>query len=243
METFIERLSLNAWPALETIDHEGWLMRFAGGYTKRANSVTPLEHLDDALARKIDYGETVYRARQQAPIFRLPSCVQPAALDRELRARGYAKLDPTQVMSLALEKSTHRCESLQLSSSTAQWLECYDEIHPLSIDERTLHEAILIRIRGQRCLASVTQDENIVACGLGVLESNALGLFDLITHPDHRRQGHGTKLLQGLLGWGSARGANLAYLQVTQANTSAAALYRRAGFVPIYSYWYRAADL
>ncbi|MDB5085123.1 MAG: family N-acetyltransferase, partial [Bacilli bacterium] len=35
----IEELTLNNWQPLQTMLYDGWLLRFAGGYTKRANSV------------------------------------------------------------------------------------------------------------------------------------------------------------------------------------------------------------
>jgi ribosomal protein S18 acetylase RimI-like enzyme len=38
---------------------------------------------------------------------------------------------------------------------------------------------------------------------------------------------------------GAARGAVWAYLQVTEANTAAAALYASLGFSDLYRYWYR----
>ena len=71
----IEEAALNAWPALQTHFYDGWLMRTANGYTKRANSVTPLY---DAIAtlpldEKIARVERYYRGAQQQPIFRLPS--------------------------------------------------------------------------------------------------------------------------------------------------------------------------
>ena len=36
----LEELAMNAWPAIQTYLYDGWIVRFANGYTKRANSVT-----------------------------------------------------------------------------------------------------------------------------------------------------------------------------------------------------------
>ena len=42
MDLTIEELSLSAWPPLQTMVLDGWVLRFAEGYTKRPNSVNPL---------------------------------------------------------------------------------------------------------------------------------------------------------------------------------------------------------
>ena len=39
----LERRAFQAWPALETQANFGWVQRFAGGYTKRANSINAIE--------------------------------------------------------------------------------------------------------------------------------------------------------------------------------------------------------
>lgn len=38
----LEELSMNALPALQTILYDGWVIRFADGYSNRANSVNPI---------------------------------------------------------------------------------------------------------------------------------------------------------------------------------------------------------
>ena len=38
----LEELAFRGWPALETRDSAGWRLQFAGGYTKRANSINAL---------------------------------------------------------------------------------------------------------------------------------------------------------------------------------------------------------
>ena len=49
----IEERALNAWPGIQHALCNGWLMRFAHGYTRRANSVVPLYDGDIAVAPKV----------------------------------------------------------------------------------------------------------------------------------------------------------------------------------------------
>jgi len=50
---FIEELSLNHWQPLSTLLYDGWVLRFADGYTKRANSINPIHYSTCDLQEKI----------------------------------------------------------------------------------------------------------------------------------------------------------------------------------------------
>ena len=50
----IEELSLNAHPGIKTELYDGWILRFANGYTNRANSVNMLYGGSINLEEKID---------------------------------------------------------------------------------------------------------------------------------------------------------------------------------------------
>jgi hypothetical protein len=43
----LESKAFKAWPATETQANFGWVQRFAGGYTKRANSINAIEPKPD----------------------------------------------------------------------------------------------------------------------------------------------------------------------------------------------------
>lgn len=125
--TRLEELTLNGWPALQTLARDGWLLRLANGYTRRANSVLPLYPGRQRLDEKIAAAEALYRARGQAVVFKLTAASQPAELDEALAARGYALEAPTsaQVLDLtttALEApATATCDE----ALTDEWLAAF----------------------------------------------------------------------------------------------------------------------
>ena len=54
-------------------------------------------------------------------------------------------------------------------------------------------------------------------------------ILTLAVDPDHRRQGQGAELLAAALAEAGARGAEALFLEVSEANTPARALYAKAG--------------
>jgi GNAT superfamily N-acetyltransferase len=90
------------------------------------------------------------------------------------------------------------------------------------------------------CFALRAVGDQPVAAGFAVAEEGCAGFFDIVTHPDHRRQGHAGALMAALLDWArNSAGAHTAYLQVMLSNAPALRLYARLGFTELYRYWYR----
>src|SRR5690606_10119674 len=77
----LEEISLNGWPALETVLLDGWLLRFADGYTKRSNSVSAIYDGGLETDKKIRTCEELYRARGLTPVFKVTPFVNPKNLD------------------------------------------------------------------------------------------------------------------------------------------------------------------
>ncbi len=240
----IEEASLNAWPALNFLFYDGWLLRFADGYTKRANSVTPLYESELDTDGRVEFCEDLYRQQNLPPIFRLPSIIDLDALDSELARRAYRQVDRTSVQGRALSGKefamSARTNRLTGRDGLSAWLQTFHALSPGRRDMET-HEAILRRIIGTLCPLVLQQDGDVIACGLGVLQGAYLGLFDIVTAQSQRRKGYGRELTESVLAWGKSRGAHYAYLQVMASNSPAQALYSQLGFSEQYQYWYRVA--
>jgi ribosomal protein S18 acetylase RimI-like enzyme len=236
----IEELSIHAWPALESVESDGWVLRFAQGYTRRANSVCPLERGTQTLDEKIGEAERLYRNRGLPCTFKMTSSSEPASLDAALVERGYVQEAPTSVQVATLASTANAAVRVDSSWRAAgTWRTAFHRIGDVPVERQALHDQILSRISLPIACASVVRGEVIVACGLGVLEKDWLGVFDVVVDPAERRRGHGEQLVRGLLDWGCAMGARQAYLQVMLSNAPALALYGKLGFREAYPYWYR----
>jgi ribosomal protein S18 acetylase RimI-like enzyme len=237
----IEELSLNAWPAVQTLLVGGWAVRFAGGYTRRANSVIPLYPIQGDPDTQISACEALYRARGLPVNFKMNSACTPPDLDERLAARGYAFDAHTSVQVLDLEHTDFALPANMTFSawSGADWQAAFHRMHHLEGETALKHARILEQIIPTACYAALEADGKIAACGLGVLQDGYLGLFDIITDETQRRRGYGRQLMDGLLAWGKQQGARTAYLQVMLNNPPALALYAGLGFREVYRYWYR----
>ncbi len=236
----IEELSLNAWPALQTLLWDGWVLRFANGYTRRANSVNPLYPGDDDVSSKIEACARIYRRQGLDVVFKITPAVQPATLDDALAARGYAINAQTSVQILNLNGQKLSTDGVTLTENlTDEWLAAFWAMSNTQPQYHAVHRQMLNAILPATCFAYLRQQNQIVACGLGVCQGQFVGLYDIVTHPKFRGQGYGAQLVQSVLAWGQAQGAPTAYLQVMLNNPPALRLYARLGFTESYQYWYR----
>jgi ribosomal protein S18 acetylase RimI-like enzyme len=241
MITTIEELSLNAWPSLQTVLYDGWIIRCAKGYTKRANSVYPLYFSTIDTDEKIRFCERIYQDRKMATVFKMTSAINPKDLDVKLAASGYHIDSPTSVQIMDL-KSPHAQVVQRVSlreDLSEEWLDGFCHMSAVVGKNRETLRQILINIIPHHCFVSLKAEDKMVACGLGVLQSEYIGLFDIVTDHAFRNHGYGQQVVNSILAWGGRNGARKAYLQVMLNNAPALHLYSKIGFVEKYQYWYR----
>jgi GNAT superfamily N-acetyltransferase len=237
----IEELSLNAWPSLQTIYYDGWVLRFANGYTRRANSVSPIYPTTINVTDKIAHCEQVYRLHGQKVVFKISGAAQPAELDQLLGDRGYEADAHTsvQIADLSgLEPPATDAITIETDLSDA-WLEnycCLNNVDPgrLPTLTRLLHNIV------PACgFATLRDGEEVASLGLAVAERGYVGLYGIVTQQHLRNRGLGKQIMLHLMNWSRSQGAEQAYLQVMLNNPPALRLYEKLGFREVYSYWYR----
>lgn len=234
----MEHAALASWPARETQDHGGWLLRASDGVTKRANSATVLGGVDNDPGARIAHCEAFYRERGLPCIIRLPGFVEPGELDARLADRGYRFLD----LSLVLyRRIAHQGGSTgdvrQLTQDS--WLSHFSALAGLDDASRQGQAGILARIADPVLYGVLEDHGEILSAGLGVVHGPWFGIFDVVTRSDRRGQGLGSRLITGMLQKALAMGARESYLQVVAGNTAAISVYERLGYRRVYDYWYR----
>jgi GNAT superfamily N-acetyltransferase len=237
----MEELSMNAWPSLQTMFFDGWVMRFAEGYTKRANSVHPLYHSTIDLDEKIGVCKRAYCRKKLPLVFKMTPATHPNGLDERLASMGYRKASPTsvQVVDLGAMRPRAALEASAQESISSEWMESYCRLSAIGLNQQPVLQRILQNIVPRHSFFSLKLEGRIIACGLGVLQAGHLGLFDIVTASAFRGRGHGRQIVESLLAWGQRHGAWRAYLQVMLDNAPALDLYANVGILEQYQYWYR----
>jgi len=235
-----EELSMNAHPAIKTQLYDGWILRFANGYTNRANSINPLYPSAIPIKEKINLCEEIYMSQNLTTTYKLtPS--SPQIIDDVLNKKGYEVVTPTNVMVKALTATgAFKSKTTIVDKIDRAWQENYFRLNGI-LDDLKIKTARAIQgnILNKTLCASIVEEDATVACGLCVIERGYAGLFDVIVDLNHRGKGFGFDICNSLLNNAAKMGAKFSYLQVVADNTPAIALYDKLCFNDCYQYWYR----
>lgn len=250
----LEEAAARAWPPRETLDRDGWTLRFSGGGSQRANSVQSLYWTGSNTEAAIDAAEVDYRARGQTPIFQIVDISVPADLDARLETRGYARRDTTLLMTKSLMSSSGAvsprpgdpCLSPSGSVSvtrhpaaTPDWLAIYLSV--VTPDRRATAPGIIAALPEPKTFFIANLNGTPAACGLGVAEPPYCGVECMATLEAARGQGGARAVMHDLEAWAAGEGATTMWLQVLEANAPARRLYHGLGYEIVGRYWYRCA--
>ncbi|MDG6904607.1 MAG: hypothetical protein JRN20_02345 [Nitrososphaerota archaeon] len=161
--TTLEELSMNAWPSLQTIIYDGWILRFSEGYTKRANSVNPIYPGGSDVNEKIDKCESFYFGKGMDTVFKMTNASYPQGLDRILASRGYQYQTET---SVQISRLKYDEGSLMPSEQTVAltedvsdgWLSSFCEMNGISGTKQQVARQMLVNTVPAKRLASVSND-------------------------------------------------------------------------------------
>lgn len=235
-DTRLHEVVAATWPAAETAEAGGFLLRRGAGGGNRTSAASPLGADWDIAA-----AEAAMRAWGQRPLFRIRP--EDGALDAALAARGYAILDPTRLLAApvaalaaglapaAADPRVIPCEA-PLAIMAALW-----DAGGIGAARR----AVMARVAGPRVWLLGRDGERAAGCGFAGVHAGVVMLHALEVAAAFRGRGLGEALSRGAAAWGQAQGAATLALAVTEANAAAQALYGRLGMAEAGRYHYRRA--
>ncbi|WP_405486647.1 GNAT family N-acetyltransferase [Nocardia sp. NBC_00511] len=240
----LEAAAADGWPGLHRSWVEGWLLRAGDGYTGRANSALPLGGSDGPAQIT---AETVQRMTEWYFAHGLPLQVQVP--DRLVTVPAdWRTWSETQVLAVDIDTLVLPPGPSMVRFTTepdGAWLSMHrhrggdSEVAALPVVE------VLTAVR----------DGEVTFATVGLPTPLAIGRAAVTTAPDgrkwvgltcvavasgHRRHGLGSLVCAEMIRWGQARGATHAYVQVSNDNDTALAMYQELGFVEHHGYRYAA---
>ena len=247
----LEHAAAPGWRATEEERLGDWLLRAAGGFTGRANSALAAGDAGLPARAAVDRVVGWYADRGLPAMIAIPyPAGQPGGdLDGLLASLGWTiRADAATVMiaeaadvvaAFAPARFAAADVAVEFAAAPADdWLERYHyrggELPPVA-------RALLVSAPWQE-FASVRDDRGvIIAVGRVAGAGDWAGLTAIEVDPRFRGRGLGAAVTAALTARAAATGYGRIYLQVTDDNGTARALYRRLGFRDHHGYHYRVA--
>jgi ribosomal protein S18 acetylase RimI-like enzyme len=239
----MERAFLLAWPAPRRETIGDWLVQFAPGVSRRANSANPsrfpIRDLDSTMAEC----ERRYRAANQPVLFRVLSTTESAVAKR-LDQLGYTSEGETTTLHAPIE-ATERVrdsEVLLTAKPEAVWLDTMTSAQGHTGERASTYRAIVGAIALPTAFVALRHEDQLASLAYGAIHDGFMMCESVITRAAYRNRGYVRRLLTTLFAWGAEQKAQTVCLQVQTDNTPAVALYRGLGLKnTLYSYHYRRA--
>jgi GNAT superfamily N-acetyltransferase len=238
----IERAAVAAWPAFETADVKGWLWRYSGGGSQRANSVSPLQFAGSDVDGAIAVVEARYRARGAAAMFQICDVNVPNDLDQRLERRGYRLQEPCTCLAKRIASPAASIDTnVELAQAPSEdWFSVY--LAGITVSRRSFAPRILARVPAPRAFLLLRDQGEPVATALCVVAEGVAIAECVSTRADRRRTGAGSRIMRALEAWAARHGARIAALQAVAANTAAQGLYAKLAYARVGGYHYRVLD-
>lgn len=236
-----EEACLAARPSGVEVVLGGWLLRAAGGPTRRVNSLNPLRGWRDAPDAVIAEAARIYGGLGRPLIVRVPGLApeMAACCDR----LGYG----VEGEACTLHADLTDCAGPLADGITvlakpdeawfAAWAACEGVGRGPVLDG---YRDSIGRVVVPTAFACRRVAGEPVAVAYGAVHRGLLVFESVVTRPDRRREGHAVEVIRALTHWARGEGATGACLQVVADNAAARALYRSLGFTrELYRYAYR----
>ncbi|MDU0479010.1 GNAT family N-acetyltransferase [Staphylococcus chromogenes] len=233
----VEVATAHAFPGIEHVEVDGWLLRAGDGITERSNSAAPLGASAGLSPVPIQAIIDFYRRHQLEPCLLIPNRIAPAAL-RFAHTHGWRFGPEIVVMTRPLQKKPYELPEgfhLEVSSlPTPDWLDLYHfRGEPLPAQALKFLQQ---EIDGHLGFGAIRADSGEIVAITRATVTTAndvqyLGYSAVEVSPAFRRRGLASALGNAMLSWGANQGATQAYLQVISTNDAAIGLYEKLGFI------------
>lgn len=243
----VQRIAARGWPGSAQRRLGGWLLRFGGGDTKRANSVLVAGTLDRPLGDAIEAVRDAYEAEGLRPTaqisFPLTGPTDPATdVDAELARRGWELVEP----SITYVADLRRLPALTPGPAPEVRTSWRDAPSPewsalADADRRGPAKDVLTAAPARYLVLTGADDGRPVARARLAIVDDWGGVSDVVVAPALRRRGLGRAAMDAVVVEARRLGLRFGYLQVVQANTAAVGLYDAGGWRPHHRYHYRVA--